>query len=162
MPAVFKIKTHDVYVDTEDADLFTNKWYAAYAGLPLPYVVRNVRLPSGKRATQKLHRVVMERMIGRSLKSNELVDHKDRNPLNNTRHNLRLATSSQNQANRKVMSSSSLQLKGVRQRPSGRFSAQIFKCGKIVWLGTYDTAEEAHAVYVEAAKSIHGEFARGE
>ncbi|KAK2967684.1 hypothetical protein RJ640_029592 [Escallonia rubra] len=51
---------------------------------------------------------------------------------------------------------------GVRQRPSGRWVAEIKDSSQRMrlWLGTYDTPEEAARVYDEAARALRGENAR--
>src|SRR5690348_594619 len=79
-------------IDAIDADFAEYKWAANKDGYATrtcaPYVNRR-----GK--TKFLHRLIMERILDRPLEKGERVDHKDLNPQNNCRSNLRLATRSQ-------------------------------------------------------------------
>jgi hypothetical protein len=87
------------------------------------------------------------------------LDHKDGNRANNAISNLRLASDSQNQANRKGNRSRGLP-KGVTRHRTGKYQAAIKVGGKAIHLGLHATAERAHAAYVAAARKHYGEFAR--
>jgi hypothetical protein len=87
------------------------------------------------------------------------IDHKDGNKLNNAISNLRLATTSQNQGNRKRPSTNSTGYKGV-SRQDRWYRAKITHNGVKHNLGLFKTPEEAYAVYCAKAKELFGEFAR--
>jgi hypothetical protein len=80
------------------------------------------------------------------------VDHEDGDGLNNRCGNIRLATPSQNQAN-KVWKD--------KKRPTP-YRASIKPNGKTIHLGSFATPEEAAAAYKGAAKVLFGKFARAE
>lgn len=135
-------------ISPEDADLaFDHSWTASKKGQILGRY-------NGKK-------VALSRVIGRRMRldPDKQVDHIDRNKFNNQRPNLRSASNGQNRANSRCAQSSLTGLKGIKKRKNGRFGAIITVDGKKIWLGTFDTKEEAHEVYVTAAKTYFGDFA---
>lgn len=87
------------------------------------------------------------------------VDHKDRDPFNNQKENLRNCTRLQNAINRGPRKNSSSKYKGVSlDKKSGKWRAQIYINGKQYSIGSYNTAKEAAINYNSFAKT-KGEFA---
>jgi len=87
------------------------------------------------------------------------VDHIDGNKLNNRRSNLRVATRSQNSANRGPTGGTS-KFKGVRYcKDKGRYRAEIQADGRYIHLGYFDVEVDAARAYDQAAVTHYGEFA---
>lgn len=104
-----------------------------------------------------LHRLAWCHFYGRWPSGD--IDHANRIKTDNRIENLRECDASLNGANMKGRSRTGF--KGVYfEKRSGRFYALICCRGKQRNLGTYDTPEEAHAAYCEAAVKLFGEFAR--
>jgi hypothetical protein len=92
-----------------------------------------------------------------------IVDHVNRNGLDNRRANLRFCTPTQNNANQTVRSGSSTGMKGAYlhdPRSSKPWRAAIKAGGRRRYLGTYRSAAEAHAAYCAASAELFCEFAR--
>lgn len=87
------------------------------------------------------------------------LDHRDLNKSNNAWDNLRLASDSENQANRGRQRNNTSGCKGVSKH-EGRWRADIHPRGGHKFLGCFDTLEEASAAYEAAAQTYFGEFAR--
>lgn len=91
----------------------------------------------------------------------ECVSYIDGNPFNTKIENLRPATNSQINCHSRKYQNNTSGYKGVYFCKKGNnYTAQIVKRGKHYYLGTFNTAEEAHKAYCKAAKKLHGEFAR--
>jgi hypothetical protein len=91
------------------------------------------------------------------------LDHINGDKLDNRIANLRLSTNAENSRNRPATRRNSTGYKGVYlDSYTGRWKAQINVDGKNRNLGRFDTPEEAHAAYREAAEQWHGAFARTE
>jgi hypothetical protein len=88
------------------------------------------------------------------------IDHTNGNTGDNRISNLRLASDSENSYHRKRRSDNRTGHKGVYQRENGKYRACITVKKQKVNLGTFDTSEEAYAAYCEAARRLHGDFAR--
>ena len=88
-----------------------------------------------------------------------MYDHKDRNPLNNLKANLRPATYSQNAANRTKQNKTSSAYKGVTwSKKSKKWRAQITCNGKFSSLGFYATEIDAARAYDSAAVKLFKDF----
>lgn len=152
-------------VDAIDAELAQYHWQADIAHTGAAYARRRNRSGDGS-SRMSIHRLVMERVLGRKLTPSEFVDHKDRNTLNNCRDNLRLTNRSGNLRNskRRVDNASGYKCVYKRVGRSGniRWTAHIYVNRKQIKLGCFDTPEEAHEAYKRAALEHYGEFARFE
>jgi len=83
-----------------------------------------------------------------------IVDHKNLNKADNRAENLRRATSSVNNHNRAPLPNK-FGLPGVRQsRGRSDFQSSIADNGRRIYLGSFATAEAAHAAYVAARREI--------
>ena len=87
------------------------------------------------------------------------VDHINGNTLDNRKCNLRLASNSQNQANRQRHPTNTSGFRGVYwNKKSNKWQAGIKYLRKSIHLGMFDTPEEAHEAYKKAAFEIYGDY----
>lgn len=150
-------------IDFEDRWLLQWKWHAVR---PSPNYenwyaecAHHKNETTGEWVTMTMHRLIAS-AIGR-----RLVDHRDRNGLNNTRGNLRLATSSLNIANsgRRAGKVGS-KFKGVHPCPRNCHRRKPWRAAikvdyRQIHLGTFAMEAEAAEAYDAAALKYFGEFA---
>lgn len=142
-------------VDSDNSNLGDVKWYAAKNGHGA-----NARHYAIRSGNVRMHRVIMERYLGRPLKRNEYVDHINGDGLDNRIKNLRIADARQNNQNvrHRVGTKSSI-YKGVSFNKScRRWQSYIRVDGKRKHLGLFDCEEDAAAAYDRAAEYSFGEY----
>jgi hypothetical protein len=94
-----------------------------------------------------------------TLNEYDQIDHINLDRKDNRIVNLRKATHAENCRNTKVRSHSFSKLKGAHyHKVRKKYRARITIDKKQIWLGYFNTAEEAHAAYKEASLKLHGNF----
>ena len=103
----------------------------------------------------RVHRLVWQFHFG---DCPAFLDHIDGNKNNNAIENLRPATVTQNNVNKKAIKKNKLGLKGVCL-DGKKYKANIKVNGKSFHLGYFENPNDAHFAYCQKAKEIYGEFA---
>jgi hypothetical protein len=110
--------------------------------------------------TNGTKKIQMHRLILGLTNPKILVDHLDKNGLNNCRNNIRIATCSQNCAYRRPSKNSTSKYLGVSWcNQKKRWRAQISKNRIDTHVGYFSIESDAAVAYNKKAIEIHGEFA---
>jgi hypothetical protein len=129
---------------------FANFWNKRYAGKPVTTISSAGYLFVGINKSKYLaHRVIWKMTTGQDAL---IVDHINRNRLDNRLCNLREASTSLSMHNK---NHNGCRLPQGVQPNKSRFMARISNKGKSFYLGTYATPEEASAVYCHAANILY-------
>ncbi len=121
------------------------QWYLGKAGYPMSYDL-------GK---MQLHRFVYTYVLGQYPPPNLYVDHIDRNKLNNTNENLRLATPQENSFNKSTRNNR----KGVKKISENNYTATVVKNGVRHEIKDISTEKAAAEIYNAMAEELFGSFA---
>lgn len=153
MKSIFTLNGDEILVDD---DLFEElnqyKWHIHQG-----YACRSVH-KNGKTRKLRMHRVVLGLGQGQRGHNKEVVDHIDRNKLNNTLSNLRVVSKQVNEWNRDRYENNTSGYTGVRfKRDNSKnpYQAIIKVNGKTLCLGSYPTPELAYIAYLEAKIKYH-------
>lgn len=140
-------------VDDEDYEYLNQwKWHA------------HKQTRSGYRAIRAVNKkiIIMARVIMGLEDKGLLIDHKDRNGLNNQKSNLRLCTKQQNNFNKTPHKTSTSKYLGVcleKRLKNRKWRATITHNYKQIPLGRFENEQDAAAAYNLKAKELFGEFA---
>lgn len=137
-------------IDDSDYEYISQyRWYYAKHG----YAARTVR-SGGLKKNVYMHRFIM------GAKRGEVIDHKNRNTLDNRRGNLRICTVRDNASNKRIQDNNTVGFKGIyRRKENGKWQAEIKINGKKRALGCYQFKEQAAMVYDIWAIFYYGEYA---
>ena len=122
----------------------------------------NVTLSKGGMAkNHRVHKLVAHEFIQRPDSNAKLViDHIDRNKVNNQVTNLRWATQQQNMMNMTIRTGTSSQYKGVAyHKTKSKWCAYIMFDRKLLHIGLFANEEDAARAYNAKAIELFGEFA---
>lgn len=141
-----KIESTFAFVSLNRWDIVKKyKWYLGKAGYPMCYEL-------GK---MQLHKFVYRYILQDTLPTGLYVDHIDRNKLNNSNGNLRLATPQENSFNKTSKSNT----KGVKKISKNNYSVCVYKDKIKHEIKNIPTEKQAAELYNIMAEELFGEFA---
>jgi len=141
-------------VDDEDYEKLSVFTWNFYEHKNKTYAVRTDR-STGRQIPIRMHRVIMEVDDPKVL-----IDHMDRNGLNNQKSNLRKCSNKKNCANRKSHNNATSKYLGVYLRKdTNKWRVEGTSDGKRFNIGSFFDETEAAKAYDKWAKEYHGEFA---
>jgi hypothetical protein len=133
-------------IDTDDlpkAKAFKGTWYGFKSGNTTYVLIVN------RKESLRLHRVIM------GPQANQLVDHKNRDGLDNRKLNLRLCSRGENNQNKNLAKNNKSGYRGVSlHKPTGKWIARLSVDRKSKHLGYFNTPEEANEVVLEAREVL--------
>lgn len=143
-------------VDDKDYERLSQwRWFARRERCGNWYAARSVQLGGGRVECLLMHRIILGAEPG------QVIDHVDGDGLNNQRSNLRFATPTTNQWNRKSNRNSSSAYKGVSwHKGTSKWAVEIRINGRRQHLGYFSDEKEAAHAYDRVSRKHHGEFAR--
>jgi len=108
----------------------------------------------------RLHRVIMSLILRRDILQDEVVDHVNGDKLDNSRGNLRVGSSSQNNQNQRVRKNNTSGYKGVSWcSPRDTWVVHIREFGKSIYVGASRDLKEAARMYDAEATRRFGDWA---
>lgn len=133
---------HLFYIDKEDYEKIKQyHWYISSTG----YVVAHI-----KKVLVSLHRFIT------NCPEDKMIDHINRNPLDNRKTNLRIVTAKENQENKKRYKNNISGTTGVSwHKQAQKWRARIYQNGKEISLGLFDTKEKAIEARLQAVKEYY-------
>jgi hypothetical protein len=150
---VFEVKGYKVLIDDEDAPLVQSHtwWVSSAPEIDGHVICFSTRI--GKRIV-KLHRLIMGEPL-----PGMIVDHINRDRLDNRKANLRICGLRENNRNTGISPKNTSGYKGVSFIPKNRkWRAYIHIEGRQKHLGIFETAEEAAQSYETAAAQYFGVY----
>ncbi len=137
-------------VDDEDHILINlHQWRAKFKNDNVCAVIRSVNSRS----------IYLHRQLLDITDPKQQVDHRDINPLNNQRANLRICTNAQNNRNKRKYKNNTSGHKGVTwDKNDKKWRAQIMLNYKAHNIGRFDKLEEAIKAYEDKAKELFDEY----
>lgn len=119
------------------------------------YKTTNANVKDSKQKTVQVHQLVAAAFLGYKFNRFKLVvDHKDSNPLNNNLSNLRVISHRINISKEKSIKSG-LPVGVSYRKSSKKYRSQIRINGKQIYLGSFDTPEEASNAYQNKLNQIN-------
>lgn len=140
------LRTGEIAIVDDDSydELLQYNWYLVGSGSGYASgYKRGDKQIKGKQKQIQMHRLITNAPSGMP------VSHLNGNRLDNRKCNLKICSVAQNAVNRSVFKKNKTGFKGVYQAKDGRYIAQIR-------LGTFESVEEAAAVYKKIHVLLHG------